>query len=70
MHADIPLSAPGSGLFGLLLAMLGQTVGFPVPEGGARRLAAALADRFTSQGGTIELGTRAVRILTDRRRPG
>ena len=68
MHADIPLSAPGSGLFGLLLAMLGQTVGFPVPEGGAGRLAAALAERFTDRGGTIELGTRAVRILTEHRR--
>ena len=34
-HADIPLDAPGSGLMGLLLAMLGQTSGFPVPEGGA-----------------------------------
>lgn len=68
MHADIPLSAPGSGLFGLLLAMLGQTVGFPVPEGGAGRLAAALAARFTSRGGTIQLGTRVDRILTDRRR--
>jgi phytoene dehydrogenase-like protein len=68
MHADIPLTAPGSGLFGLLLAMLGQTVGFPVPEGGAGRLASALADRFTSEGGTIDLGTRALRILTERGR--
>ena len=42
-HADIPLDAPGSGLIGLLLTMLGQTVGFPVPEGGAGQLTAALA---------------------------
>src|SRR5690606_7952234 len=28
-HADIPLDSPGSGLFGFLLAMLGQEVGFP-----------------------------------------
>jgi len=68
MHADIPMSAPGSGLFGMLLAMLGHTVGFPVPEGGAGRLAQALADRFTGRGGTIQLGVRAQRILTDRRR--
>ena len=45
-HADIPLDAPGSGLFGLVMTMLGQTVGFPVPEGGAGRLADALASRF------------------------
>jgi phytoene dehydrogenase-like protein len=50
-HADIPLDAPGSGLMGLLMTMLGQTVGYPVPEGGAGALASALARRFTSRGG-------------------
>jgi phytoene dehydrogenase-like protein len=57
-HADISMRAPGSGLLGLLLAMLGQTVGFPVPEGGAARLSRALADRFTARGGQIRLSTR------------
>ncbi len=52
-HADIPLDAPGSGLMGLLMSMLGQTVGFPVPEGGAGNLTRALARRFTSLGGEI-----------------
>ncbi len=37
-HADIPLDAPGSGLMALLMTMLGQSVGFPVPEGGAGEL--------------------------------
>ena len=41
-HADIPLDSPGSGLFGLLLTMLGQTVGFPVPRGGAGELTASI----------------------------
>src|SRR6478735_8542927 len=41
-HADIPLDAPGSGLMGILMSMLGQTVGFPVPEGGAGELSRAL----------------------------
>ena len=68
MHADIAMSSPGSGLFGVLLAMLGQTVGFPVPEGGAGRLAMALADRLKSRGGVIRLGVRAERILTENRR--
>ena len=36
-HADIPMDAPGSGLFGWLLCMLGQTVGFPVPGRRGRR---------------------------------
>jgi phytoene dehydrogenase-like protein len=67
-HADIPMSASGSGLLGLLLAMMGQTVGFPVPEGGAGRLTRALADRFTARGGRIRLGTHVDRIRLDHRR--
>ena len=43
LHADVPPDAAGSGVFGWLLAMLGQDVGFPVPEGGAGQLAEALA---------------------------
>ncbi|MDT9593699.1 NAD(P)/FAD-dependent oxidoreductase [Nocardioides zeae] len=52
-HADIPLNAPGSGLMGILMTMLGQTVGFPVPEGGAGELARALAHRVRARGGEI-----------------
>jgi phytoene dehydrogenase-like protein len=61
-HADIPMRASGSGLLGLLLAMMGQTVGFPVPEGGAARLTQALAARFTSLGGEIRLNTSVTSI--------
>ncbi len=68
-HADIPLDAPGSALLGTLLVMLGQSVGFPVPEGGAGQLAEALADRFRSRGGgTISHNEPAVGIRTDGRR--
>jgi len=67
-HSDIPLTASGSGLLGLLLAMMGQTDGFPVPEGGAARLSQALADRFTSLGGQIRLNTRISSITVHRRR--
>ncbi|NMR19981.1 NAD(P)/FAD-dependent oxidoreductase [Cellulomonas fimi] len=58
MHADIPPDAAGSGVFGWLLAMLGQDVGFPVPQGGAGRLAAALAARIGAGGGEVETGMR------------
>lgn len=61
-HADIPLTSPGSGLMGVLLCMLGQTVGFPVPEGGAGRLSAALADRLRARGGTVVCGAEVTRI--------
>lgn len=67
-HADIPLDASGSGLMAVLLAMLGQTVGFPVPRGGAGQLSAALARRFTALGGEIHCGLRAARILVRRGR--
>ncbi len=56
-HADIPLEGTGSGLMAVLLTMLGQTVGFPAPEGGSGRLTQALADRLRSRGGEIRCST-------------
>lgn len=61
-HADIPLTAPGSALFGLLMSMLGQTVGFPVPEGGAQRLTDAMVSRLTSLGGVLRCDAEAARV--------
>ena len=52
-HADIPITSPGSGLMGILMSMLAQTVGFPVPQGGAGQLTRALAARLLSNGGEI-----------------
>lgn len=60
-HSDIPLESPGSGLFGILMTMMGQTVGFPVPVGGAGELSGALARRFESIGGEIRCG----RVVTE-----
>ena len=53
MHADVPPDAAGSGVFGWLLAMLGQDVGFPVPQGGAQQLADALRSRLETRGGHV-----------------
>lgn len=64
-HSDIPLESPGSGLFGILLTMMGQTVGFPVPVGGAGELSRALARRFESRGGEIRCGRAVTEILVD-----
>lgn len=64
-HADIPLDSPGSGLMGLLMTMLGQTVGFPVPEGGAGRLTDALASRVLSLGGEIRCDAEVTKIVVD-----
>ncbi|WP_322920928.1 phytoene desaturase family protein [Nocardioides renjunii] len=61
-HADFPLASPGSGVFGVLMTMLGQTVGFPVPRGGAQSLTDALVSRFTSLGGRLETGTEVTAV--------
>ncbi len=63
MHADIPVTAPGSGAFGWLLSMLGQDVGYPVPEGGAGRLADALAARARAVGAELLTGCPVERIV-------
>lgn len=62
MHADIPPDAPGSGVFGWLMSMLAQDVGFPSPEGGAGQLALALAARAQHAGVSIIAGDAVVRI--------
>jgi phytoene dehydrogenase-like protein len=67
-HADIPLTAPGSGLMGILMSMLAQTVGFPVPVGGAGRLTQALAARLLAAGGEVRCGAEVTRIDVDRGR--
>ncbi|GAB2870042.1 phytoene desaturase family protein [Nocardioides pacificus] len=65
LHADIPLVAPGSGGFGWLMSMLAQHVGFPVPEGGAGELTAAMARRFEAKGGEIRCDSRVERVLVE-----
>ena len=63
MHADIPVDAAGSGMFGWLLCMLGQDVGFPVPQGGSGMLAAALRARAESFGAQVHTGVAVERVL-------
>jgi phytoene dehydrogenase-like protein len=62
-HADFPLASPGSGVFGVLMTMLGQTVGFPVPRGGAQSLTDALVARFTSLGGDLVVDAEVTRVV-------
>ncbi|MGW5360103.1 phytoene desaturase family protein [Actinopolymorpha pittospori] len=53
LHTDLGPDQAGSAVFGWLLAMLGQDVGFPVPEGGAGRITEALVRRLDARGGRI-----------------
>jgi phytoene dehydrogenase-like protein len=62
VHADAPPDATVSGVFGWLLAMLGQQHGFPVPVGGAGQLAAALARRAEAAGAELRTGEHVERI--------
>ncbi|GAB3243024.1 phytoene desaturase family protein [Kineosporia babensis] len=63
MHADVPMEAPGSGLFGWLLVMLAQDVGFPVPQGGSGMLSQAMAHRARSAGARIDTGENVVDVV-------
>ncbi len=65
MHADAPLGSPGSGVYGLMLTMTAQKLGYPAPTGGASALADALHDRLVSRGGRVECGTPVVRVLVN-----
>ncbi|GAA1862339.1 phytoene desaturase family protein [Asanoa iriomotensis] len=63
LHTDLAPEQAGSALYGWLLAMLGQDVGFPVPVGGAGRLVDALLRRLDARGGTVEYGRPVARVL-------
>ena len=55
-HAMLPLEATASASFGLVLAMLGHAVGWPLPRGGSKTVAEALASYLRTLGGEIETG--------------
>jgi phytoene dehydrogenase-like protein len=63
LHSDLSPDAPLSGLFGWLLASLGQDVGWPVPEGGAGALAAALVRRLEAGGGKVLVDSPVSRVV-------
>jgi phytoene dehydrogenase-like protein len=52
-HSFLPLDAPGTAAFGLLLSIAGHAVGWPIARGGSQRVADALAAYFRSLGGEI-----------------
>jgi phytoene dehydrogenase-like protein len=57
-HSFLPLDAPISGAFGLVLAILGHAVGWPLPRHGSQRIADALAAELVRLGGNIVTGRR------------
>ncbi|PWI10676.1 FAD-dependent oxidoreductase [Streptomyces sp. NWU339] len=63
LHADLAPEAAGSGGFGWLMSMLGQTYGFPVPSGGSGALIEALSRRLAARGGLLRCGRRVDRVV-------
>ncbi|MDQ4070449.1 MAG: NAD(P)/FAD-dependent oxidoreductase, partial [Actinomycetota bacterium] len=67
-HTDIGPDSAGSGLYGWILACAGQQHGFPVPEGGAGKLVAALVRRAEAAGVTVVCSTRVTQVVVRRGR--
>ena len=55
-HSMLPLERPLSAAFGLVLGAAGHAVGWPMPRGGSRRIAEALASHLASLGGRVDTG--------------
>ncbi len=57
-HSFLPLEAPGSSAFALVLGLAGHVVGWPIPRGGSQQIANALANHLRELGGKIEVNHR------------
>jgi phytoene dehydrogenase-like protein len=54
-HSFLPLEAPASSAFGLVLGLAGHVVGWPIPRGGSLQITSALAAYLRELGGKIEV---------------
>jgi len=52
-HGFLPLDRPATAAFGLVLALFGHHVGWPIPRGGSQAIVDALAAHLVSLGGEI-----------------
>jgi phytoene dehydrogenase-like protein len=57
-HGSVPLDAPFTAAFGIVLAAAAHAAGWPLAAGGSQSLADALASCFRSLGGDIRTGSR------------
>jgi phytoene dehydrogenase-like protein len=55
-HSFLPLDAPFSAAPALVLGALGHAVGWPIPQGGAQKIADALVECLLNYGGEIRCG--------------
>jgi phytoene dehydrogenase-like protein len=68
MHGDVPPDGAGSAIAAAHLNVMGHAVGWPSPEGGAGRLADALAGHLTALGGGTRTNAPVTRIAAERGR--
>ena len=54
----MPLEAPVSSAFALVLGLAGHAVGWPIPRGGSQQISNALAGHLRELGGKIEVNHR------------
>ena len=57
-HSFLPLEAPVSSAFALVLGLAGHAVGWPIPRGGSQQISNALAAYLRELGGKIEVNHR------------
>src|SRR6266511_1823876 len=68
MHADLQPEEPGTGIYALLLHVLGERYGMPVAAGGTGAVSAAMAAMLRDAGGEIVTGRPVERIVVERGR--
>jgi phytoene dehydrogenase-like protein len=61
-HAIMPLEKSPTAAFGLVIAILGHAVGWPVARGGSQKIADAMASYLRSLGGDVVTGARVASI--------
>jgi phytoene dehydrogenase-like protein len=61
-HSFLPLESVVSSAFGLVLAMAGHAVGWPIPRGGSQAITKALANYLRELGGKIEINHRVENV--------
>ncbi|TML91349.1 MAG: NAD(P)/FAD-dependent oxidoreductase [Actinobacteria bacterium] len=64
-HTDLGVDATGSTPPALILCMLAQQVGMPVPVGGAGRLADALVALVEEAGGSVRVNAEVTRVVVE-----
>jgi phytoene dehydrogenase-like protein len=63
LHADVTPDSMGSALYGWVLCGIGQSLGWPVPRGGAQKITDALVARLRAKGGELRCSSEVTEIV-------